>query len=87
MVFFVLTRLGYEELLQKFGNAPSPLWVNAGVLSLVELETLRANGVDVTDFEHVINISDIDAIRDAIHTIQEHHQGLQVWVEYGTELS
>ena len=86
MVFFVLTRLGYEELLLMFGDAPSPLWVNAEVLSLAELEKIRSDGKDVTNFTHVINTSDIDAIRDALYTIQEHHQGQRVWVEYAHNL-
>lgn len=86
MVFFVLTRSGYDDLYQRFGSAPSPLWVNAGVLSLAELEKIRADGSDITNFTHTINPLDTEAIRDAIHTIQEHHPGHQVWVEYAENL-
>ena len=82
MVFFALTRLGYNELLGHLGKAPSPLWVNEGVLSDSELEQLRLAGAEVTNFTSAIDPRSISAVEDAIHTVQEHHAGEIVWVEH-----
>ena len=86
MVFFVLTRAGYEELVAQFGKPPSPLWVNAGVLSTSELSQLREAGYDVTDFAKSIDIQNNSALETAIDTVQQHHFGHRVWVEYAPDL-
>lgn len=82
MTHFALTRNGYESLVNTFGKAPSPLWVNYGVLSESELAQLRSQGVDVTDFTSLIVRSNESEFEDALRTIQEHHPGLAVWVEH-----
>jgi len=82
MIFFVLTRTGYDELLQHFGRSPSPLWVNDGVLSSAELMQLRHEGIAVTNFANVIDTKNLSAVNSAIETIQEHHEGQRVWVEF-----
>lgn len=86
MVFFALTRSGYEELVRQSGHAPSPIWVNAGVLSDAELAQLRSSGVEVTNFTRLVDAADSEAIREAVQTIQEHHSGQSVWVEYAHDL-
>lgn len=86
MVFFALTRLGYEELVRQSGHPPSPIWVNAGVLSDAELVQLRGAGVEVTNFTRLIDAADSEAILVAVQTIQEHHSGQRVWVEYAHDL-
>lgn len=86
MVFFALTRHGYEELVSQTGRAPSPIWVNAGVLSEAELAQLRSAGVEVTNFTHTIDAADSEAILVAVQSIQEHHNGQRVWVEYAHDL-
>ncbi|CAI8850514.1 protein of unknown function [Methylocaldum szegediense] len=50
MVFFVLSRAGFDELVRDRGGIPSPLWVTAGVLSDTQLSDLRSQGIDVTKF-------------------------------------
>ena len=82
MVFLVLTRSGYEELVAKLGQPPSPLWVNAGVLSTLELAQLRQTGYEVTNFTYVVDIYDNSELEIAINTVQEHHTGKRIWVEY-----
>ena len=82
MVFLVFTRQGYEELISQLRQSPSPLWVNAGILSITELEQLREKGNDVSNFSIVIDINDRLAIEDAINTVQQHHVGQRIWVEY-----
>ncbi len=86
MVFFVLTRPGYKELLRQLGKPPSPLWVNEGVLSAAELAQLRREGTDVTNFTYVIDTKDPVGLSNAVQTIQEHHEGHSVWVEYAHDL-
>lgn len=82
MVYLVLTRIGYEELIQQFQCVPSPLWVNKDVLSITELSSLRASGIALTDFIYPITPSDSQEVSDAAYTVKEHHPNESVWVEY-----
>lgn len=86
MVYFVLTRSGYDELIAQIGSAPSPLWVNKGVLSASELLVLREDGVEVTDFTRFIDPQKMNEVQEAIFTVQDHHVGERVWVEYAPDL-
>jgi hypothetical protein len=54
MAHFALTRQGYDQLMKVLGGSPpSPLWVNAGVLTSSELTALRTQGLEVTEFVRV----------------------------------
>lgn len=82
MPHFALTRQGYDQLVKVCGGSPpSPLWVNAGVLSSAELSGLRAQGLEVTDFMQVVPLQG-PGLADAIGTIEEHHPGSSIWVEH-----
>ena len=81
MVFFALTRQGYEDLVRMNGRTPSPIWVNAGILSDTELSELRDAGLNVTNFTNPINAKDSEAILDALGTIQDHYSDQNIWVE------
>jgi hypothetical protein len=82
VVYFTLTRSGYEDLVSTLGHAPSPLWVNNGVLSPQEIKSLYERGVDITNFTIDVNPEDQSAVAQAIETVREHHPGQTVWVEY-----
>jgi hypothetical protein len=82
MVFLVLSRAGYDELTAQPSSMPSALWVNDGVLSASELLEIREAGVKVTNFTRSIDPHDMSAIEQAISTVQEHHAGQRVWVEW-----
>jgi hypothetical protein len=78
----VLTRRGYDQLIEACGGSPpSPLWVNAGILSSSELATLRAQGLNITEFARSVPLQG-QGLCAAIDTIEEHHPGLSIWVEY-----
>ena len=82
MPHFALTRQGYDQLVKVYGGSPpSPLWVNAGVLSSSELSELRAQGLQVTDFARLVP-SQGQGLHEAIATIKEHHPSSSVWVEH-----
>jgi hypothetical protein len=81
MVFFALTRAGLDEITRQLGRAPSPLWVNEGVMTDAELAELRDKGADVTNFNCRIAPDDTDAIEFALSTVAEHHVGERIWVE------
>jgi hypothetical protein len=81
MVYFVLTRSGFEELISLQNRVPSPIWVNDGVLTPTELLDLRNSGVEVTNFVRLIDPEDMSAINEAIYTVQEHCPGKTIWVE------
>jgi hypothetical protein len=82
MVFFILTRDGFDELKISLGRVPSPVWVNKDVLSLDEIEALRKDRIDVTNFVRYIDPFNEFAIADAMSTVQDHHPGQRVWVEF-----
>ena len=85
MVFFVLSRAGYDELESLVGSSPLPIWVNAGVLSAQEVDALRAKGVDLSCFSDVIDPLSTASICNSIAIISEHHPGQRIWVEHRAE--
>lgn len=85
MPHFALTRQGYDQLVKVCGGTPpSPLWVNASVLSPSELAIWRARGIDVTEFSRAVPLHG-QGLADAIGTIQEHHPALSIWVEQAAQ--
>jgi len=80
MVFFILTRDGFDELKNSFGRVPQSVWINQDVLSVDEIEALRKAGIEVTNFVRHIDPCNESAIADAMTTIQDHHLGQRVWV-------
>jgi hypothetical protein len=87
MVYLILTRAGYDELIAQRSSTPSPLWVNVGVFSTSELMELREVGVKVTNFTRVIDPHNVTKIQEAVFTVQDHHSDQRVWVEYAPDLS
>jgi len=81
MVFFVISRRGFEDYLSLEKELSAPLWISAGILSISELEALRYRGADVTDFNYEIGLNENEVIDDAIETIREHHPDKVIWVE------
>jgi hypothetical protein len=85
MPHFALTRQGYDQLVKVCGGTPpSPLWVNASVLSSSELAMLRAQGLEVTEFMRAVPLHG-QGLADAIGTIEEHHPALSIWVEHAAQ--
>ena len=85
MVYFALTRQGYDDLISQLGQAPSPLWVNQGILSGPEMKQLRGAGVGLSNFTIHVDQQDAADVAQAVETIAEHHPGQTVWVEHRTE--
>jgi hypothetical protein len=85
MPHFALTRQGYDQLVKVCGGTlPSPLWINASILSSSELAMLRAQGLDVTEFTRPVPLHG-QGLADAIGTIEEHHPALSIWVEHAAQ--
>jgi len=76
MVFLILTRKGFDDILERVDTRRDAVWVHAGVLSQQEIADLRSAGWDLTDF---IKPSS-DLISDT-ETIREHHPAQVIWVE------
>jgi hypothetical protein len=87
MIFLVLSRNGYNALLTLIGHAPSPMWINRDVLSKSELDALRQNGVQVTNFTHLIDPASAQAVEDALDIVREHHPDELIWAEHGPIIS
>jgi hypothetical protein len=85
MVFFALTRSGYQELVSILGRTPSPIWVSEGVLTDAEIAKLHSADIDVSNFTSVIDGNSVEEVEEAIETIKLHHPGQSVWVEHGAE--
>jgi len=83
MVYLVLKRQSFDYLIEEFGKVPSPIWINKGVLSEVEIESVRASGVNLTNFGR--DVSHSDGIASAIDVVQQHHPGEVVWTDYDPE--
>lgn len=81
MVFFVISRKGFEEYLIVKEKLAAPLWISAEVISQSELESLRYSGADVTDFNYAIDLNEDEVIAGSIETIKEHHPGEVIWVQ------
>jgi hypothetical protein len=82
MATLVLTRAGFDDILQTLGRVPPQLWVNAGVLSELELANHRAAGYDITNFTAFVDLSSPSEVEHAIQVVREHHPLQRIWVEY-----
>ncbi len=82
VIFFALTRSGYENLERHLGTHTGiTLWVNKDILTDAELLEIRAAGLSITNFTAVIDGNDDTAVNDAVDTIKQHHPKECVWVE------
>ncbi len=82
MVIFVLSKEGFKELENIIHTGKYPVWVGGGVLSDIEISTVREKGVDLTGFSYLINPTDDETIKEVLEIIAEHHPGERVWLEY-----
>jgi hypothetical protein len=78
MVFLILTRPGFDDVRSQIDATRDAVWVNADVLSPVEVADLRAAGLDLTTFSNPLDLADLAS---DIGTIREHQPGRVVWVE------
>lgn len=86
LVHLILTRHGFEHLVDALLCVPSPLWVNRGVLAADELAAMRATGIDVTGFAHAIDPADPFQVAEAARTVAYRHPGRQVWIEHAASV-
>ena len=82
MVYFALTRVGFDDLVASIGRIPTPLWVNIGVLSEAEVVEFRASGIELTTFTSDLGRAELSEFEDALDTIRQHHPGHSIWHEY-----
>jgi hypothetical protein len=81
MVFFAITRSGYDELVALLGKVPSPLWLNHDVLSTDEISELQKCGINLTPFSVDVTGS-AERYEAALDTIWQHHPNEKLWSEY-----
>lgn len=82
MVYFILSRRGYDHLVAAGGLPTTPLWVSGGVLSDQELADLHSRGYDISNFHRRIDPEDAEEVAESVDTIRLHHPGQVVWVEF-----
>ena len=81
MIILVATRNGFDELKSVIETGNFPVWVGQCVLSEKEIDMLRENDIDLTDFNYSIDPKNKEDIKCALQTISEHHPGERVWLE------
>ena len=78
MPFLAVTRGGVADVVR--ARTPRPgLWVGADVLSAIEVQRLRDDGIEIAVFSRPVRTE--DDIEDVISTLSEHHPDEPVWVE------
>lgn len=81
MIIFASTKKGYSELESLVLSSKYPVWIGKGVLSDEEMSLVREKGVNLTHFNHEIDVRNELELRGALQTIAEHHPGERVWLE------
>jgi hypothetical protein len=82
MVYFVLTSNGFRQVVATLGRCPAPVWLNAGLATDLEVASLRSAGMDLTVFSMARDPLDRQGIEEDVETIQMHHEGETIWVEW-----
>jgi hypothetical protein len=78
MPFIALTRAGVASVAQDDQQSRA-LWIGSNVLSEVEVQQLRAKGIDVSVFLHPVRTN--EEIEDAVPTLREHHPNEPIQIE------
>ncbi|MDE1466046.1 hypothetical protein [Spartinivicinus poritis] len=78
----MLTREGFEEVKPIILTGKYPVWINGGILTESELNIIRKQDINLSNFIEFISLEDNAAIDEALDTISEHHPGERVWLEY-----
>ena len=86
MVILIATHNGYEELKPIIFSGQYPVWLGAEVLNQEGINSVRALGIELTDFNYIINIQNLSEIEGAVETILEHHPSHKVWVEWAPKI-
>jgi hypothetical protein len=81
LVFFALTRHGLDEILDLAKGKSAPIWVNQDLLDAADLDRLRSEGLNLTDFAYWIDPSDEPCVQEAVETIREHHPNQALYIE------
>jgi hypothetical protein len=75
MVFYVRTRVGWNDLLRIVEASASPIWIDKDVLTSDEAAEWRAKGLNLTNFT-------VEAVDEPdLSTVRMHHPNDVIWVE------
>jgi hypothetical protein len=81
LVLFALTKHGLAEMFHFARGGKVAIWVNQGLLDEANLERLRSEGFNVTNFTRWIDPADEFVVQEAVETIREHHPNQALYVE------
>lgn len=81
LVLFALTKQGLAEMLDLARGGKIAIWINKGLLDEPDINRIRAEGFDLTDFVHWIDPVNEVAVAEAAETIREHHPGHVLYIE------
>lgn len=81
MIIFAATREGYKELESIILAAEYPVWVGAGVLTSDEMDSVREQGVYLTNFLYKVDLGNKEVVGEALEAIALHHPNERVWME------
>jgi hypothetical protein len=77
MVLLAITPTVLENALQLVAKTGFPVWCGADAISEFDYASRKLHGLSRFNYE----LSDPDAMADALHTVGEHHPGDTVWIE------
>jgi|GEM_PF-509926 len=85
MVFLAITPEGLQRALESANGTNIQIWCGADAISDVEYSNLSGvSGANLSRFTYPLLGQTADALQGALDTIEEHHPGESVWVEYVT---
>lgn len=82
MVLLALTKHGLAEMFDLARGGRPTIWLNQGLLDVANLERLRAEGFDLTNFIRWIDPADETAVQEAVEVIREHHPDEALYIEW-----
>lgn len=82
MPFLVMTRAGWQDLLDNCQDLTDAVWAAKGVLTADEIREYREMGVALTVLPHVLSHEDDEKVLEAMDDIETHHPGRSIWVEF-----
>ncbi|PCJ53752.1 MAG: hypothetical protein COA79_22585 [Planctomycetota bacterium] len=75
MILLITNKKSYSELSNEILSLNIPIWFGSKILHQEELEDLRNNGLNVTNFNYKIDDHSEINLDRALQTIKEHHPG------------
>lgn len=82
MVYLAITSQGLMHALRANERTEAPIWCGSDAISESDFEKLECTSL--TRFSYPLHGEGQEVLAGAVETIQEHHPGESIWIEYVT---